>query len=183
MNNLNLNQSYIYRQNNDIIFYEDDNIEFMNSDIVDNQSEFTDLSLINSNLFQNDSQINNSYNIIYGFVSPRRSHYNQTINFSDEYEYDFTFNTVLNNSLTDNLNYEKKNQNINIISQTFKNFKEQQKININDSLCSICISNYLNNDEVIYLNCSHLFHKECIKEWCTRKNNCPLCRTNIELEK
>ena len=55
--------------------------------------------------------------------------------------------------------------------------------------CGICLDN-LEND-VFELNCNHVFHKDCIKKWCTTcqsynsYNNkvpatCPYCRANIE---
>jgi hypothetical protein len=29
---------------------------------------------------------------------------------------------------------------------------------------------------VVKLDCSHAFHKECLKIWLSRQSNCPLCR-------
>jgi hypothetical protein len=29
----------------------------------------------------------------------------------------------------------------------------------------------------------HLFHRGCILDWCERKENCPICRTNINCKK
>lgn len=49
--------------------------------------------------------------------------------------------------------------------------------------CSICLE--LNNKKSTKLNCGHIYHKKCIKEWIkTTRNqnleiNCPLCKVNI----
>ena len=54
--------------------------------------------------------------------------------------------------------------------------------NLNDSYrfgrdCSICLEKL--NKNKVYLNCSHYFHKDCINNWKTRNNTCPICRTRI----
>ena len=35
-------------------------------------------------------------------------------------------------------------------------------------LCTICLGDYLNNENTIYLPCLHLFHEDCIKSWVKR---------------
>ena len=40
--------------------------------------------------------------------------------------------------------------------------------------CSICFENMLN--DIYRLDCAHRFHKQCVTEWLTRKQTCPLCR-------
>lgn len=45
-----------------------------------------------------------------------------------------------------------------------------------DSECSICISEYLNNEYYRTLNCGHTFHKRCIDKWIKKNNSCPICR-------
>ena len=52
---------------------------------------------------------------------------------------------------------------------------------LNDSQqCSICLSdvNVTDNDKLI-LNCGHMFHKDCIKNWIIVHKTCPLCRENV----
>ena len=34
-------------------------------------------------------------------------------------------------------------------------------------------------DKISILECGHAFHKECLKEWMVKSNNCPLCREDI----
>jgi hypothetical protein len=51
-----------------------------------------------------------------------------------------------------------------------------------DNVCCICFAEILHGDIVGDLPCSHMFHKECIKDWIKRRNACPLClTTNIAL--
>jgi hypothetical protein len=40
--------------------------------------------------------------------------------------------------------------------------------------CSICLDNIYNNNNIVIINCNHMFHTECYKK--TLNNKCPLCR-------
>ena len=48
-------------------------------------------------------------------------------------------------------------------------------------VCSICLLEYSENDEIIQLPCDerHFFHSGCITEWLNKNNNCPLCKAPI----
>lgn len=48
--------------------------------------------------------------------------------------------------------------------------------------CSICCSEYDIGDNVSKLNCDHLFHYNCIKEWGCYNQTCPLCKIGIPFE-
>lgn len=57
--------------------------------------------------------------------------------------------------------------------QTSQNFQQ----------CTICLMGYKSRDRVCSLDCKHLFHSKCIKEWGKYKSTCPTCRCNIPLSK
>lgn len=42
--------------------------------------------------------------------------------------------------------------------------------------CSICREDYILGDNVGELDCGHDFHTDCIKQWLTQKNLCPICK-------
>ncbi|GAX28065.1 hypothetical protein FisN_2Hh116 [Fistulifera solaris] len=44
--------------------------------------------------------------------------------------------------------------------------------------CAICYQDLVDGDRVGALVCGHKFHADCLKEWCTRRNACPLCNCN-----
>ena len=46
-----------------------------------------------------------------------------------------------------------------------------------DNECIICLKKFDNNK--VYLNCNHYFHKKCIEEWKKKSNTCPICRSRI----
>jgi hypothetical protein len=46
--------------------------------------------------------------------------------------------------------------------------------------CSVCMEDYANKDVVSVLDCGHIYHIECIKEWGDNYNpSCPICKTGI----
>lgn len=48
--------------------------------------------------------------------------------------------------------------------------------------CSICFTDFENEDSVCKLNCSHLLHSPCIREWAKYKDSCPICRAQIPIK-
>lgn len=46
--------------------------------------------------------------------------------------------------------------------------------------CSICLDEIDFKDGLKIRSCGHIFHKDCIKEWVDKRNNCPLCRTVVK---
>tara|TARA_A100001015_G_C15020236_1_gene727596 strand:- start:769 stop:1338 length:570 start_codon:yes stop_codon:yes gene_type:complete len=66
------------------------------------------------------------------------------------------------------------------------NKKNKCPIKENNLECSICLEPIIENSKGnIYLQCNHIFHKDCVQEWVKsqiniNKNiNCPLCRYTI----
>ena len=59
------------------------------------------------------------------------------------------------------------------------NYNNENKYDI----CTICLE--INDNKSTQLECGHIYHKKCIKEWIkTTRNqnleiNCPLCKVNI----
>lgn len=48
---------------------------------------------------------------------------------------------------------------------------------IND--CCICYTGYDTEHKAGKLQCEHVFHNECVKEWLNTSKTCPLCRSHI----
>ena len=49
--------------------------------------------------------------------------------------------------------------------------------------CSICTEEYKDTDMVSVLNCGHIFHPKCIKEWGHYNPSCPVCKEEIPVMK
>ena len=72
------------------------------------------------------------------------------------------------------------------ITKNKENKVESKKILLEESNeCSICLENIninisINLEEIIKTDCSHYFHKECLKKWfLSKSSSCPLCRTDL----
>ena len=48
-----------------------------------------------------------------------------------------------------------------------------------NSICSICMEDFTEGEEVVFCPCKHCYHNHCLKEWLRLKNACPLCKLNI----
>jgi hypothetical protein len=45
--------------------------------------------------------------------------------------------------------------------------------------CNICMGDYIENEHVRILNCSHDYHVNCIDTWLIINPTCPMCRTSL----
>ena len=57
--------------------------------------------------------------------------------------------------------------------------QKYQSIETNQITCSICTEDFKQKHKVSQLNCGHIFHTKCIKEWSHYKSTCPLCRVDL----
>ncbi|KAH7348819.1 hypothetical protein BKA65DRAFT_268437 [Rhexocercosporidium sp. MPI-PUGE-AT-0058] len=54
------------------------------------------------------------------------------------------------------------------------------QVHSNEKECSICISDFSNDEEVRVLPCNHRFHPECIDPWLLNiSGTCPICRYDL----
>jgi hypothetical protein len=97
----------------------------------------------------------------------------------DTYSLNLGYEDELINSLFQQSQGElERNEKINIDIQSDL-FKNTEKIFTN---CSICSDEYKDEDMVSTLNCKHIFHTNCIKEWGHYNPICPVCKANINTQ-
>ena len=62
-----------------------------------------------------------------------------------------------------------------------KNYKFM--INELDIDCSICLNEIDIEDTVLKLECEHIYHNTCLKDWYLKSENknCPICREDIDV--
>lgn len=60
--------------------------------------------------------------------------------------------------------------------------EEKEGTVVNCDPCSICYSQFKNEDLVVGLpSCLHKYHYQCVKVWLEKKPICPICRSNARL--
>lgn len=45
--------------------------------------------------------------------------------------------------------------------------------------CMVCLSDFVQGEELRRLPCQHCFHTQCIDEWLSRCTECPICKGNV----
>lgn len=64
--------------------------------------------------------------------------------------------------------------------------QEEEGVDVNKlnlDPCSVCLEEMTSDQLICKLECGHFYHKDCILAWLnkTQKNNCPICRKNVEV--
>ena len=52
--------------------------------------------------------------------------------------------------------------------------------NKDDNVCSICLCEYEEDDEMTKLPCDHIYHLECVTSWTNQSSRCPLCNHQLD---
>ncbi|MCD7461043.1 RING finger protein 24 [Datura stramonium] len=47
--------------------------------------------------------------------------------------------------------------------------------------CCICLDEYSEGEEIAKIDCGHLYHVGCIREWINRKDTCPICKRRVSV--
>jgi len=60
------------------------------------------------------------------------------------------------------------------------NTLQQTLMSTSSAICSICLDDYSDaENKITKLECGHIYHKECVKDWLENNSTCPVCRTEI----
>jgi len=63
----------------------------------------------------------------------------------------------------------------------FKMFNSDSKIPFESNQCSICLSSFdLEKNQLVILECKHVFDKHCILVWTKTSKTCPNCRADLK---
>ena len=77
------------------------------------------------------------------------------------------------------LQHQPHNNNVNLNQNLIENNLPVFIITTDtNEICSICLDEFVINDEINKLECEHKYHLLCINNWLKIKNSCPLCNKN-----
>jgi hypothetical protein len=139
--------------------------------------EEDDNNMYNNNIF-NDDLFNDNISINMFLTNIFNSIGRQTLAdlFSSTLEQQI-LEEVMEESLQEHSSLQRNNTIINIEKQKYKDLDDLKKENNKD--CSICITDFKDEDDVSITKCKHIFHNSCIVEWGQYKQECPNCRNKI----
>jgi len=50
-----------------------------------------------------------------------------------------------------------------------------------DDACAVCQDAYHLGQDVLWVPCDHVFHRDCILPWLKSSSTCPICRSHVTL--
>ena len=163
----------------------------------------TEIVPINNNENRNELNRNNIYINFNNNINNRENNRrNNRINNNENNRENNNINNRINNN-ENNRENNRENNNINNrvnnrVNNNENNIENNKEILIKkileicntdifnsnkykiDEVCSICLSNFENNDNIIILPCLHIFHDECMMDWLKKQTVCPLDKQNLE---
>jgi len=135
----------------------------------------------NNNTISTDSYILTVYN--------GRSRFGEQNTFSSSYNRFLNTTSDMGNILYDILTQSfdeseeiKKDPEQQIEIAEIEQYRDTEDGDESTPTCSICIVNFEEGESVGRLNCSHIFHENCIREWGMYNPKCPVCRAEIPLK-
>lgn len=113
-------------------------------------------------------------------ASERKEHINGRLGFMSNEEYKQAMQDALEASFR-----ASRPRNNKAKQQTIQNIVQSQitatkKFCDLKHTCTVCLSDFEENDKVITTPCGHMFHLDCMKNAMDRDNRCPNCRTNLD---
>ena len=135
----------------------------------------------------NMNNMNNMNNMVHGMNNMNNNMNNMMSNMNNMM---INMNDMLN-SLFNNNNFGMMMNNMgqvevnNGLDPTLLNnlpstkLRDVSKLEDDKKNCIICMEDFKVDDEVIFLPCLHIFHKDCITEWLKSHDDCPICKHKI----
>lgn len=56
----------------------------------------------------------------------------------------------------------------------------EERITTHAENCSICLSDYEDNEILRTLPCFHIFHRDCVDDWLKQSKVCPICKYQVD---
>ncbi|WOG83480.1 hypothetical protein DCAR_0102655 [Daucus carota subsp. sativus] len=57
-----------------------------------------------------------------------------------------------------------------------------EELKAKNSICCVCLGEFEMKEELLQVpSCQHIFHRDCIGNWLSSSNTCPLCRSVVEI--
>lgn len=74
-----------------------------------------------------------------------------------------------------------RRENINIPAYNYEEVLQDTEKEY-DKTCSICLTDFNNEDKVSITECDHIYHNDCIKKWLRINNTCCICKQELKID-
>ena len=143
---------------------------------ITNSDEYYDNILIILQNENNHNIVNENYNRI---ITPLHSLID-SVNFifdSPIYLEEMREEQMMQLAMTESMNSyrtQEKKPDVELLIKSTKSTCDNK-----DEICAVCKSEIEIDNDIVTLECKHVFHSECISEWVKYKSECPVCRAEI----
>lgn len=158
----------------------------------DNQSEWNDeLEYSSEELYLFEDENSSDYNFsessdIYDDESDNETLMETDIEISDLEEDNMDTDIEINDLEEDTMDAEINDSEVTKLqnSDYFLDFKKipnltyKQKGDFKD-VCTICLNEFEENEQIKQFECLHLFHSKCFSNWLKKNRTCPNCRSRV----
>lgn len=113
-------------------------------------------------------------------------------NFSSNFRSNFFNNDIINMVIQESFRNAQEHKKPPVAKEVIKKLnrfkmnekycKRNDKGEIEQPTCSVCLSEIKMEEETILIPCGHLYHSPCILSWFDRNNTCPVCRFELPPE-
>jgi len=152
-------------------------------------SPFSSNNMFRQNVVQND--IFDPVFEMFGTTFNNAFQDNFSSNFRSNFHnnHDNIFNTIIEESLR-NAQEQKKPPASKKAIEKLKKFKMNEKYckkndkgELEQPSCSVCLDEIKMDGETLLIPCGHMYHSECILNWLSQNNTCPVCRFELPPQK
>ena len=149
----------------------------MNMNNINNMNMMNQMNMMNNMNQMNQNYMNDMFN--QGMSMMNRMMFNMPMNNMMNQGFNMMDNNMMND-FDDNLNNGVDINLLNSLESTV--LKDVSHLEEDKKQCVICMEDFKDGDEVIYVPCLHVFHKDCLLEWFKRHDDCPICKFKITFD-
>ena len=187
-NNFNNNMQMNNNINNNNMMMNNMNNNFNNNNMMMNEmmNNINNMSMNMNNMFNNMS---NMFNNMFNGMGMNMNNMFNNIGMNMTNMNNINMNNMVDNmgmnmndvnNMNDDMNNGVSPDILNNLMVT--KLDDASKLSDDKKNCVICLEDFKNGDEVIYLPCLHVFNKDCLLEWFKGHDYCPICKFKLTYE-
>ena len=166
------------RMNNNIINMNPNDMNDVNRSDLNNMNNTNNMNNMMSGMNNMNDNMSNMMANMNNMMNNMSAMFNNIFNNNNNFgNFGMNLNNMMNNMGQEEVNNGLDPAFLNNLPST--KLRDISKLEDDKKNCIICMEDFKVDDEVIFLPCLHIFHKDCILEWLNRHDDCPICKNKI----